>query len=372
MLYKEDYKTRKEWKRREEELNELHRQGNLTNEKILEPFDVRFPDEQACLDYLLDVRWGEDRKRFRCLHEDHGGVKCGSRDFKETPEGRLRCIKCHAFISAKAGTLFQDSKLTLRQWFMAMWVMAYRRWGMNTLEVQRLLGIESYRIALAFLHKVRRAMSGENSKPLRGKVLKIMKIPIELSGSAAWVLLVRQDLYEVSIQKKNQEESYEKPFPPFVRLRHLSHEDAPILPLVTEWTKQELKKRKAVKRKIVVWTEEDFADESWSQNYDHRVAVPASNEHRNNFSDAQLVVDWLRKWLSEKYRSHVKTSYLQSYLDEFAFWCNRQWIYPFDDRLPQKTYRGIAFDQLLKGAIRTDPGSKRIRRNNNDTQLATA
>ncbi|MGO9116563.1 MAG: hypothetical protein ACLQPD_03015 [Desulfomonilaceae bacterium] len=367
MLYKLDYKSRKECKRREEELSELRRQGNLTNEKILEPFDVKFPGEQACLNYLLDLRWGESRNRFRCAHQDHAGVKCGGREFKETFEGRLRCTKCHAFISAKAGTLFQDSKLSLRQWFMAMWVMAYRKWGMNAVEVQRLLGIESYRIALAFLHKLRRAMSGENRKPLHGEVLKIMKIQIELSGPATWVLVVLQDTYD------NRKEGLDKrQYPVFVRLRHLPHEDTLIRPPVTEWTKPQLKKRKTMKRKIVVWTEE-FTVESWSQNYNHCVAPPASSKHGIVFADPQLVETQLRKWLSENFRSHVRTTYLQSYLDEFAFWYNRQWMRSAYPEYPlQTTHREIAFDQLLQGAIRTKPDSKKIRASQNDTEPSTA
>jgi hypothetical protein len=361
MLYKLDSETRKELKRREEELNRLRREGKLTDQKILEPFNKTFPNERACLDYLLSVRWGKNLNRFRCPHKARTGVECGGRELKETSEGRFRCTKCHAFISIKTGTLFQDSKLTLRQWFMAMWFMAYREWGLNALEVQRLLGIGSYRIALDFLHKVRRAMSGENLKPLRGKDLRIMKIQIQLGSSSAWLLVVYQENYYILVPNKNREgDPYERQFPPFVRLKHLSQEDSPLLPLVTEWTKQALEKRKIVNRKIVVWTEEDSTDQSWSKNYDHQVATPASDKHGIYFASVQLVVDQLRKWLSRNFRSHVQTTYLQRYLDEFAFWYNRHRIWSQYHEYTQPTYRWLVFDQLLQKTVRTGPRSKKI------------
>lgn len=336
MLYELDTKTRKLLKR-------LQKEGKLDDREILELFDSRFPDEKACLSYVLDLRWGRNRKKFMCPN-------CEGDECKETSNALFRCSRCHSFVSVKVGTLFQDSKLRLRQWFMAMWFMAYRNWGLSSSELQGLLGIKNYRIALALSHKLRRAMSGESSKPLRGKVVQLVKVPVKLGRTTAWVLVIHQDGYHVRYENKDKSPKvtktvYERDYPPFVRLRHLACEHVPLLPLVTH----------LVKRNITVWTQEELTDEPWSRIYDHREDRLGSDNHSSLLAQVRSVDLQLRKWLSTNYHSHVKASYLQNYLDEFVFWYNRQFIYSgyHDQFLP--TYRWIVFDQLLRRVIQTNP-----------------
>jgi hypothetical protein len=48
-----------------------------------------------------------------------------------------------------AGTVFQDSKLSLMLWFRAMWFITSQKYGASALGVQRMLGLRSYRSAWA-------------------------------------------------------------------------------------------------------------------------------------------------------------------------------------------------------------------------------
>ena len=72
--------------------------------------------------------------------------------------------------SATAGTIFQDSHLSLRFWFRAIWWFTNQKTGVSALGMQRTLGIGSYRTAWTCLHKLRRAMVRPNREPLAGKV----------------------------------------------------------------------------------------------------------------------------------------------------------------------------------------------------------
>jgi transposase-like protein len=69
-----------------------------------------------------------------------------------------------------AGTIFQDSHLSLRLWFRAMWLMTHQKSGMSALGLQRTLGLGSYRTAWACLHKLRRAMVRPGRTPLSGEI----------------------------------------------------------------------------------------------------------------------------------------------------------------------------------------------------------
>lgn len=82
----------------------------------------------------------------------------------------MRCRSCHRDIRVTAGTIFQDSRLPLRLWFRAMWLLTNQKTGMSALGLQRALGLGSYRTAWICLHKLRRAMVRPGREALSGEV----------------------------------------------------------------------------------------------------------------------------------------------------------------------------------------------------------
>lgn len=72
--------------------------------------------------------------------------------------------------SVTAGTIFQDSHMSLRLWFRAIWWFTNQKSGISALGMQRALGIGSYRTAWTCLHKLRRAMIRPNRELLAGTV----------------------------------------------------------------------------------------------------------------------------------------------------------------------------------------------------------
>jgi len=65
---------------------------------------------------------------------------------------------CGHQTSVTAGTIFQDSRMPLVQWFGAMWWITSQKNGASALGLQRVLGLRSYKTAWISLHKFRRAM----------------------------------------------------------------------------------------------------------------------------------------------------------------------------------------------------------------------
>ena len=119
------------------------------SEMSLLDFQEQFPTEEACWDYLVKMRW-------------HGGRKCTQCEGSKLDLIRSRkvfeCRGCGQQISATAGTVLHKSRIPLRKWFWAIFLMATSKKGVPMLYLQKQLGIGSYRAAWMMGHKIRQAM----------------------------------------------------------------------------------------------------------------------------------------------------------------------------------------------------------------------
>lgn len=123
-------------------------------------FDRRFRTEAACRDYLSKLRWPDG---FLCS-------RCGHEQAWRTRRGLLHCAWCRADVSLTAGTLFHGSRMPLRLWLRAIWSVTGRKDGITAAELQRVLGLGSYRTAWLCLHKLRKAMDRPNQELLSGRI----------------------------------------------------------------------------------------------------------------------------------------------------------------------------------------------------------
>lgn len=80
------------------------------------------------------------------------------------------CKACKHQSSVTAGTVFQDTRLSLRTWFRAIWQVTSQKNGVSAVSVQRALGLGSYETAWTMLHKLRRAMVRPGRDRLSGRV----------------------------------------------------------------------------------------------------------------------------------------------------------------------------------------------------------
>ncbi len=114
----------------------------------LSEFEAWFDTEQACREYLFQLRWPEG---FRC-------PRCGCGHFWPVRSVLMQCQECGHQTSVTAGTIFQDTRKPLVDWFRAMYWLASQKNGASALGLQRVLGLGSYKTAWTWLHKLRRAM----------------------------------------------------------------------------------------------------------------------------------------------------------------------------------------------------------------------
>src|ERR687884_74979 len=143
--------------------------------RSLPEFEARFPDEAACARWLLEKRWPDG---FRC-------PVCGHDKAWELGRERLtlRCAACERRVSVTAGTVLHGSRLGLRTWFLAAWLMATHANGISARQLWEQLGLGSYKSAWLLVRKLRRAMVDPDREPLAGLVeVDETSIPFRAEG----------------------------------------------------------------------------------------------------------------------------------------------------------------------------------------------
>ena len=110
-------------------------------------FHQVFPDENAAVAWFESVRWADGKRCPFCDSDDVVDVK-GSRPMP------YRCRPCRKHFGAKTGTIMQSSKLPVRKWLFAMYLMSVSKKGLSSLQLARELGI-AQEAAWRLGHKIR-------------------------------------------------------------------------------------------------------------------------------------------------------------------------------------------------------------------------
>ncbi len=130
----------------------------------LPEFFQTFSNEDACAQYLFDLRWPDG---FRCPDPECNHDRAWKLD---TKAWTFECCRCHRQTSLKSGTLMHGSKVPFSKWLLASWLMTSHSNGMSALQLQKQLGLGSYKTAWLLAAKLRRAMVDPKRNPLSGLV----------------------------------------------------------------------------------------------------------------------------------------------------------------------------------------------------------
>ena len=109
-------------------------------------FERQFPDDGACLEYLVSK-----------LYPD--GIYCPTcgrvtKHHRETNRPSYACQYCGHHEHPLVGTIFENSATSLRLWFYAIYLMASTRCGIAAKQLERELGV-TYKTAWRMFHKIR-------------------------------------------------------------------------------------------------------------------------------------------------------------------------------------------------------------------------
>ena len=125
-------------------------------------FQERFATEEACRDYLFACRWPDGFRCRRCRGAEIGVMHSARRLWQ--------CKRCGAQTSVTAGTVMHGTRMPLRLWFWAAYLVATHHPGISAVQLQRQLGIRRHETAWMMLHKLRAAMVAPQREPLKREV----------------------------------------------------------------------------------------------------------------------------------------------------------------------------------------------------------
>jgi len=302
-----------------------HPVGGVDYPRTIVEFDQWFPDEDACISYLMRLRWPTG---FVC-------PSCNGRKGWLTSRQQIRCANCQRQTSVTAGTIFDKTRKPLRTWFRAIWYVTSQKYGGNALGLQRILGLGSYQTAWSWLHKMRRAMVtpsrhllsgrvevdetyiGGEEEGLRGREVEkkaIVVVAIEVFEPKGFGRLRLQRIPDVSNESL---------------VGFICREIKPGSIVRTDgWSGYEgIENHGYIRNKIVLSNSGDPA----------HVSLPGV--HR--------IASLLKRWLIGTHQGAVSKKHLDYYLDEYTFRFNRR----------TSKARGLLFYRLLQNAVQLGPST---------------
>lgn len=124
-------------------------------------FMEMYPTQDACRQVLFEQRWREGFRCPRCAHAVAWYLR---------GRGLYECAGCGYQASVTAGTLFHKTRIDLRKWLLAIWLLASMKKPPSAAELARQLGVTG-KTAWLLRRKITHAMRrGEHELLLRGVV----------------------------------------------------------------------------------------------------------------------------------------------------------------------------------------------------------
>ncbi len=112
-----------------------------------------FPDEQTCMDYLAEMRW--NGVVVSPFDETSKVYKCAGNKYK--------CKNTGKYFTAKVGTIFEDTKIPLIKWYMALYIFSSHKKGVSSHQLAKDIDV-TQKTAWFMLHRLRFAFNTENFK----------------------------------------------------------------------------------------------------------------------------------------------------------------------------------------------------------------
>ena len=288
-----------------------------------------FNTPNKCKQALTESRWGDD---IICPY-------CGKHHCKMSKTGRFHCTVCNHNFSSTVGTIFENTKISLRQWFLSMYLISSHKKGISSHQLSRDIKV-TQKTAWYMLQKIRSLYAQSDEKALSGTV----ECDEMYLGGA------EKNKHESKKTEGTQGRSTKTKKPIFGMIQRMGN----IVAMATKDTKAEILMpiiKQFVAENTVVYTDELSSYNRLSkENYIHGVV------HHN---DNEFVVGDIFTNTIEGFWSHFKKmvfgtyhyvskKHLQRYIDEEVFrWNTRKMSesYRFNDMFA-KAIRLCSYDDV--------------------------
>lgn len=139
-------------------------------------FFKQFPDDDACLKHLFDVRFGQGHTCPKCERE--------AKWYPIKAERAFSCQWCGHHIHPTVGTLFEGSRTSLQLWFYAIFKFTKTRHGVSAKELERELGV-TYKAAWRMAKMIRQHMAEVDGEDILGGDGKHVEVDESMVGGVS-------------------------------------------------------------------------------------------------------------------------------------------------------------------------------------------
>ncbi len=135
-------------------------------------------NEEQAREYLETIRWPDGPKCPHC-----GAFEVTRLAGEKARPGTIQCNACRQQFTVTLGTIMEDSHIPLNKWVIAFHLICSSKKGISALQLQRNLGLGSYRTAWFLAHRIRHAFKKSPTGPTLSGIEKSSR---GRPGSTEW------------------------------------------------------------------------------------------------------------------------------------------------------------------------------------------
>jgi len=124
-------------------------------------FMEMFPDEESAREYFENLLWKNGRYCGHC-----GSVRTIRPKHSTMP---YWCQDCRKTFSVRQGTILEESRISLRKWLLAMYLLNTNLKGVSSCKLARDIGV-TQKAAWFLGHRIRKAFDKQSNNPLLSPV----------------------------------------------------------------------------------------------------------------------------------------------------------------------------------------------------------
>lgn len=258
-----------------------------------------FPTEQSCIDHLTELRWnGNVVSPFDSTSKVYS-----------CKDNKYRCRNTGKYFNVRTGTLFDNTKVPLQKWFLAIWIVTSHKKGISSIQLSKDIDV-TQKTAWFMLQRIRNCFGFDNDGELDNQV--------------------EVDETFVGGKNKNRHESKKVEFSQGRSVKDKTpvvgfvERDGKLIAKQVEDTKLETLTNEIVKRvkqSASVFTDEWLGYNALQRIYDHSVIKHKANEYVNGHIHTNTIEGFwslLKRGIVGIYHFTTK-KHLQKYVDEFVF-----------------------------------------------------
>lgn len=274
----------------------------FTSIKSVPELFQKFPDENSCIEYLESIFW---------QGVPESPYDPNAKVYKYA-NGRYKCSITKKYFNVRTGTMFDNTKISLRTWFYAIWIVCGHKKGISSCQLSRDINV-TQKTAWFMLQRIRKCFGIENYNELEG--------------------VVEADETFYGGKNKNRHKNkkavkqYGRSFTDKVPIVGLIQREGKMTAVVVKNTQQEELDRVVnayVKPYSVLVTDDWGGYNNVKENYEHRVVKDITRSYQHDYDPSthtnNIEGSWkiLKNCIRDNY-NHVSRKHLQVYVDEFVF-----------------------------------------------------